>query len=131
MTFDSFNAVTAKRAYTYRRNPVHDGSFMILKQMDGETPYLPIGDYTVLDREESPLLTERKVMNLVSLMNDDEGDLIDLGAETNSRLLYHRASTDQPDKTRIIFYALHDKGVSKENAILTLEEGLEDDADIQ
>ena len=73
-----------------------------------------------------PPLPEKKVMNLVSLMNDED-QLIDIGSGTGKRMLYHRASTDNPDKTRIIFYELGKQGVSTENAVLSLEEGLQDE----
>lgn len=126
MGFAEFNDITAKRAYTYRRHPMHHHSFVILKQ-DGEAgPYEPIGDYTVLDKSEDLGLSEKKVMNLVALMNDDDDDLIDLRSESEARILYFRAPTDEPNKTRIIFYALGPQGVSVENAVLSLEEGLAD-----
>jgi hypothetical protein len=125
MSFQNFNSVTAKKPYTYRRNPVYAQSYIILKQQDDEAVYEPIGDYTVLDQDEDSGLSEKKLMNLIALMNDEE-DLIDLKDEVETRLLFHRAPTNDPDKTRIIFYALGRQGVSKENAILTLEEGLED-----
>ncbi len=125
MTFDNFNEVTAKKQYTYRRNPMHSQSFVILKKLEQSEQYEPVGDYTVLDSEEDEDLSERKVMNLIALMNDED-ELIDLRAETGSRLLYFKAPTDEPHKTRIIFYALGEKGVSIENAVLSLEEELED-----
>ena len=127
MDFDDFNRVTAKKTYAYRRNPLHDYSFVIMKQMEQNGSYEPVGDYTVLDRSEDLTLSEKKVMNLVALMNDDEDDdLIDLRGEVPSRLLYYRAPCDEPNKTRIVFYALGPQGVSVENAVLSLEEGLDD-----
>lgn len=105
---------------------MHQHSFMILKQLSEEGVYQPIGDYTVLDTSEEHSLSEKKVMNLVSLMNDED-QLIDIGSGTGKRMLYHRASTDNPDKTRIIFYELGKQGVSTENAVLSLEEGLQDE----
>lgn len=126
MGFDNFNRVTARKAYTYRRNPHHEFSFVILKQLQEEGPYEPIGDYTVLDHDEDLGLSEKKLMNLIALMNNDEEELIDLRGETESRLLYFRAPTDEPNKTRIIFYTLGVQGVSTENAVLSLEEGMDD-----
>jgi len=123
MTFESFNTVTAKKLYTYRRNPLHDHSFVILKQLEQSGQYEPIGDYTVLDQNEDMGLSEKKVINLVALMNnEDEENLIDLRQETKTRLLYYRAPTDDPGKTRIVFYALGTQGVSVENAVLSLQE---------
>ncbi|MCB9990292.1 MAG: hypothetical protein H6867_02795 [Rhodospirillales bacterium] len=125
MTFDDFNTITAKQPYIYRRNPHHEQSFVILKQLDDEGRYEPIGDYTVLDQSEDHELSEKKLINLIALMNDSE-ELVDLREQSQSRLLYFRAPTDEPDKTRIIFYTLGDRGVSKENAVLSLKEGLDD-----
>lgn len=123
MSFDSFNAVTAKKHYTYRRNPLHGHSFVILRQLEESGHYQPVGDYTVLDQNEDAVLSEKKVMNLVALMNDEDA-LLDIRRETQTRLLFYRAPTDQPNKTRIIFYALGAQGVSTENAVLSLEEEL-------
>ncbi len=125
MSFDNFNEITAKQAYTYRRNPMYDHSFVILKQLQESGQYEPIGDYTVIDMDEDIGLSEKKVMNIVALMNDSD-DVIDMRKETGTRLLYYKAPTDEPHKTRIVFYTLGAQGVSKENAILSLEEGLED-----
>ncbi len=125
MAFDNFNEITAKQPYTYRRNPMYDHSFVILKQLEEGESYEPVGDYTVLDLDEDSMLSEKKVMNLVALMNDSD-DLIDMRKETGTRLLYYKAPTDEPNKTRIIFYTLGAQGVSTENAVLSLEEGLED-----
>lgn len=125
MGFDDFNHITAKKAYTYRRNPLHDYSFVILRQASDCGPYEPVGDYTVLDEHEDHELSEKKVMNLVALMNDSD-ELIDMREQSETRLLYYRAPTEVPGKTRIVFYALGDKGVSTENAVLSLEEEFED-----
>lgn len=125
MAFDNFNRVTAKKLYTYRRNPLHSHSFVILKQLEQSGQYEPVGDYTVLDQDEEPVLSEKKVMNLVALMNDSD-EVMDLRRETKTRLLYYRAPSDDPSKVRIIFYALGSQGVSTENAVLSLEEEMED-----
>lgn len=124
MSFEDFNEITAKKSYTYRRNPLYGHSFIILKQLEESGQYHPVGDYTVLDPKEDFSLSEKKVMNLVALMNDDD-DIIDLQRETQTRLLYYKAPTDEPNKTRIIFYALGARGVSVENAVLSLEEGID------
>jgi len=125
MGFTDFNHITAKKDYTYRRNPHHDQSFVILKQLGADGQYLPIGNYTVIDQDEDMIMSEKKVMNLIALMNDED-ELIDMRGDTQSRMLFHRASSDDPDKTHIIFYALGDQGVSTESAVLSLQEGLED-----
>ncbi len=128
MTLSDFNIITAKTDYTYRRNPVMAGSFMILKKQDTER-YEPIGEYTVLDKEEDADLSEKKVMNLVSVLNGDQ-KLMEIGAGTKKRMLYKpfpRLSEDE--KSKVIFYTLSEgAGVSEENAILTIAEDIEYDA---
>ncbi|MEC8664554.1 MAG: hypothetical protein VXY16_03690 [Pseudomonadota bacterium] len=112
MAFDDFNTITAKKHYIYRQNPVHQQSFMILKQLSEEGAYQPVRDYTVLYSEEEHSLSEKKVMNLVALMNDED-HLIDIGSGSVKRMDYLRGSTDSRDKKRIIFYVMGKLGVSK------------------
>jgi hypothetical protein len=128
MTFTDFNTNTAGQLYSYRRNPLHEHSFLIIKKQDDKKRYEPIGDYTVLDAEENPALSEKTVMNLVALLNGKKEDVIDLSRECDTRLLYYRApKRENSTKTHIIFYALGDKGVSKENAVLAIEEEFYDE----
>lgn len=125
MSHKEFQGATEKSLYTYRRNPIHLQAFMILKQQDDDR-YTPIGDYTVLDDAENPSLSEKKVMNLVSAMNGKH-KLIDLGQETQSQLFFKPIPRlDESEKSKVIFYQFcPDAGLSKENAILTIEEDLE------
>lgn len=109
-----------KAAFTYRPNPVLSGSFLICKK-EANGGLQPVGDYTLLDRNEDLTLTEKKVMNLVTLLNGGT-EMLPLGTETKSRMLFHRKPKQDADsKTEVIFYAYTGEGVSKENAILTIE----------
>jgi len=66
-------------------------------------------------------LAEKKVTNLVSLLNGRKR-LMNLGHETQSRVLYHIVSEkDEENKTKILFYNLKEKGVSIESALFRLE----------
>ncbi|MFA7276888.1 MAG: hypothetical protein WC043_08805 [Pseudobdellovibrionaceae bacterium] len=108
------------QTFTYRPNPVLARSFLIcLKDQNGDLS--PIGDYTVLDENEDLSLSEKKVMNLVMQLNGGN-ELIPLGEKTKSRLLFHckPKAADDP-RQEVIFYAYSGHGVSRENAILTLE----------
>lgn len=119
MNNTNFNAEASAPRYTYRRSPVQDRAFMIMK-LTGNDP-VAIGDYTVLDKNEDQLLSEKKVMNLVSLMNGRK-NLMQLGHETNARILYNIVSEcDDDGKARVLFYHLGAEGVSVENALLRLE----------
>ena len=124
MTFSDFNANTAGELYSYRRNPLHEHSFLIIKKHEAKKRYEPIGDYTVLDADEDPSLSEKTVMNLVALLNGRKEDVIHLGQDQDHKLYYHRAPRrDGSNKTHVIFYSHNGKrGVSKENAVLAIEE---------
>lgn len=125
MALQDFNAITTKQTYTYKRNPFHSSSFMIMRREDNGA-YNPIGDYTVLKREEDPDLSEKKVMNLITLLNGKE-NLIQLGAETKSRLLFKEPEyNEETGRTRTVFYELGNEGVSVENAVLTIEDKNDD-----
>lgn len=92
---------------------------MIMKVTEADP--VAVGDYTVLDKAEDPLLSEKKVINLVSLMNGRK-NLMDLGHETKSRVLYNIVSEcDDDGKARVIFYHLGPQGVSVENALFRIE----------
>ncbi len=119
MQAQEFNTESSAPIYAYQRSPVNERAFLIVKKE--ETLERPVGDYTVLDKEEDISLAEKKVMNLVSLLNGRKR-LMDLGHETQSRVLYHVVSErDEENKTKVLFYHLGQKGVSKENALFRLE----------
>lgn len=106
--------------FTYRPNPLLARSFLICRKgQNGEVT--PVGDYTVLDDNEDLHLSERKVINLVMRLNGEK-DLVALGEQTRSRMLFHVKPRPEDDPhTEIVFYTQTGRGVSKENAILTME----------
>jgi hypothetical protein len=119
MQTQDFNAESAAPLFGYERSPVNERAFLIVKKED-EMP-VPVGDYTVLDKEEDIALAEKKVINLVSLLNGRKR-LMELGHETKSRILYQIVSErDEDNKTKVLFYHLGREGVSKENALFRLE----------
>ena len=111
---------SAGAGFTYRPNPLLARSFLICRK-DQNGDVSPIGDYTVLDAREDVNLSERKVMNLVMRLNG-ESDLVPLGDQTKSRLLFHCKPQAEDDlRSTVIFYTYAGNGISTENAILTLE----------
>ncbi len=124
MKTPDFNAEATTPQYTYSRSPVHPRGFMILKYSDDMTREpAPVGDYTVLDTNEDLVLSEKKVINLVSLMNGRK-NLMELGHETGIRTLYHVVTEkDDENKVRVVFYNLGKEGVSVENALFRIERG--------
>lgn len=124
MKTNDFNLEAKTPRYGYAPSPVHPRAFQILKYTDSarEVPR-PVGDYTVLDSKEDPALSEKKVMNLVSLLNGRK-NLMQLGHETGTRVLYHIVSEcDDDGKSRVLFYQLGKEGVSIENALFRMEAG--------
>lgn len=122
MQTNDFNSEAKVPRYGYVRSPVHDRAFQILKYPENTAAEpTPVGDYTVLDSSEDLGLSERKVMNLVSLLNGRKA-LMQLGHETQSRVLYNVVSENDDDgKARVIFYHLGEAGVSVENALFRIE----------
>lgn len=112
-----------KGIFIYRPSPVLDRSWMIYrKTQTGDLS--PVGDYTVLDRDEQETVSEKKIINLISVLNDNE-DMIMLGEHTKSRMMFHRKpKVDALDPDQVVFYTYNGDGVSRENAILTLEAGV-------
>lgn len=120
MQKSDFNAEGSLPLYGYERSPVNERAFMIVKRDEAVAEPKPVGDYTVLDMEEDIDLAEKKVINLVSLLNGRKR-LMQLGHETKSRILYHIVSRkDEDNKTKVLFYKLENRGVSKENALFRL-----------
>jgi len=122
MKTQDFNEESQAPRYTYKRSPIHERAFMILRyQEDLAGEPQPVGDYTVLDVDEDTALSEKKVMNLISLLNERRR-LMDLGVGLNTRLLYRIVDEQSDDsRARVIFYKLELEGVSKENAILQID----------
>ena len=121
MKTPDFNAEASAPSYGYKHSPVNPRAFLVIKLNDEGREPAVVGDYTVLDKNEDVALTEKKVMNLVSLLKGRK-NLMALGHETNTRVLY-KVVTDCDDdgKTRIMFYNLGKEGVSIENALFRVE----------
>lgn len=122
MKTPDFNAEAAAPRYGYEPSPVNARAFLI-HRLPEDTARGPavVGDYTILDSKEDVALAEKKVMNLVSLLNGRK-NLMQLGHETGTRVLY-KVVTERDDegKARIIFYHLGKEGVSVENALFRIE----------
>ncbi len=123
-----FNEEAVRPKYSYRRNPVYDRSFQILRWMETSNDYVAFGDYVVVDENEDLELSEKRVMNLISALNERR-KLMDLGAETKSRTYYNvKQDKDEYGRSKVVFYTNTGEGVSKENAVFTFEGEVDDDA---
>lgn len=125
---DSFNDKGEKPQFMYKRNPLVDNSFQIFMFQSAKGDYEPVGDYTVIDLDENPELSEKKVMNVISLLNGKQ-DIMDLGNLTKTRVLFTIVpKSTENDPTKIIFRNHDGEGTSEENAVLTIEKGVLNDS---
>jgi hypothetical protein len=121
---EKFNDKGEKPRFIYKPSPLVARSYQIFEYKAGKENYEPVGEYIVLDADEDIDLSEKKMVNLISILNGKK-DLIDLGNLTKTRLLFNivpRASDSDP--TKIIFRTHDGAGVSKENAVMTIEKGV-------
>jgi hypothetical protein len=122
----NFNENSSKSRFIFKPNPVIPAAYQILENKIGCSDYVPVGNYMVLDSHEDRILTEKKLVNLLALMNG-RSRVIDLSEDVDSRLLYHVVPKKiDSDATKIIFRTYNGRGVSKENAMLEIERGIFD-----
>lgn len=122
-----FNEHSEKPQFIHKPNPLVNRSFQIFEFKADKQIYEPVGDYTVVDMAEPVEITEKKLSNLSRLLNGKR-DLVELGNLTKKRLLFTIIPrTSESDPIKIIFRDHDGKGVSKENAVLTLKKGVLND----
>ena len=121
---DSFNEGGEKPQFIYKRNELVEHVFQIFMFKPEKGSYEPVGEYTLLDLSEDLELTEKKVMNVVSLLNGRE-NLIELGKLTKNKGLFNiMPKKSEGDPTKIMFRTHDGSGPSVENAMLVLEKGV-------
>ena len=124
MKSSSFNEQSEKPKFIYKPNPLVARAYQIFEFKDGKNAYVPIGDYTVLDTTEEPEITDKRLFNIVGIMNEKK-NLIDFKNLTAKRILFNIIpSTPESKQDKVIFRTYDGKGVSKENAVLTIEKGV-------
>ncbi len=122
----NFNQNSEKSRFIYKPSPVNKLAFQIFENKIGYEDYTPVGNYIILDSDETPSISEQKLMNLITLMNG-RSSTVPLGDKTGSTLYYQvmKKKLDS-DPTKIIFRTRGKQGVSTENAILEIERGIFD-----
>jgi hypothetical protein len=120
----SFNEEGEKPRFIYKKNPLIEHSFQIFEYFEHKGNYEPIGDYTLIDTNEDLEITDKKVSNLITIMNGRKR-LIDFTNLTNERVLFNIIPRDEDStQQKVVFRTYNGEGVSKENAILTIEKGV-------
>ncbi len=121
----AFNQISEKPRFIYKANPASEKAFQIFewsKRVNDD--YQPVGDYIVLDSDENRTLSEKKLINLISMMNG-KGIAVDLTKEVEEKTLYHvKNKKVDTEETQVIFRTHDGKGVSVENAILKVKGGI-------
>ncbi|MAE51140.1 MAG: hypothetical protein CMH27_04965 [Micavibrio sp.] len=124
MNLGDFNEESVKPEFIYKKNPLVPHSYQIFQFKTEKDNYEPVGTYNLLDTDEAEELTEKRVMNLIAVMNQRKR-MIDLSSLTNARTLYTMVPMKPEDEDQKIIFRTYDgSGVSKENAILVIEKGV-------
>jgi hypothetical protein len=123
----NFNSESEKPEFLYKRNPLTPHVFQIFQFKQDKGVYEPVGTYTLLDVAESLDLTEKKVMNLISIMNGKQR-LVDFTKLTQERILFNIVPNSPENlNEKVIFRTYDGNSVSKENAVLEIEKGVFED----
>jgi hypothetical protein len=125
----AFNRRSERQNFIYRHNPAQPGSFLILRLDPARGGYDPVGTYTVLDKNEDPDITQKRLINIVFLLNGRQGDSINFQNLTRQRVLYTIVSEahEPEDEATVVFRTLDGTGVSRENALLCIKGGVIND----
>ncbi len=120
----NFNEESEKPSFIYKKNPLIAHSFQIFEHKDEKNSYEPVGEYTLINMDEELDITEKKVINLISIMNGRK-NLIDFSNLTQERILFNILQKEkESDQEKIIFRTHNGQEISKENAILTIDKGV-------
>lgn len=105
--------------FHFRPHALLPQSYAIFKKSVAD--FTMVGEYMVLDRAEDPALSEKKIINLIGLMNGNAA-VMDVDAGSGKRL-YFQCITNGDDGLRqqIIFRERGMNGVTHENALLLLD----------
>ena len=110
--------------FVHKPNPLIERDYQIFEYSIEKGDYEHVGDYVLLNKEEEREVTDKKVMNIMTLINGKD-DLIDLSSLTKTRLLYTIVPEAQAgNQTKIILKDYDGSGVSKDNAIFTIRKGV-------
>ncbi len=110
--------------FVHKPNPLVERSYQIFEYDYTRGTYEHCGDYVLLNKEESREVTDKKVINVMSMING-KTDMIDISNLTKNRVLYTLVPEAQAgDQTKIIFKDYDGSGVSKDNAVFTIRKGV-------
>lgn len=113
-----------RKRFVYKPNPMVDRAYQIFEYSPKKGTYNHVGDYVLVNKEEPRDITEKKMMNIMALLNK-KGEMIDVSELTKIRILFTLVPEAQsPDQTKMIFKDYDGTGVSKDNAVFTIRKGV-------
>lgn len=124
MGLKDFNTESEKPWFISKANPLVPHSWQIFEFKPDKDSYEPVGEYILIDIEEPVDITEKKIVNLVNILNR-RTRFMDFNSLTKERVLYNIIEeTPENGTMKVVFRAYDGSGVSKENAVLTIEKGV-------
>lgn len=110
--------------FVSKPNPLVERDYQVFEYNTEKSEYEHVGDYVLINKEEPREITEKKVANIMSIINKKD-EFIDLSNLTKTRMLYTVVPEAQSgDQSKMIFKDYDGSGVSKENAIFTIRKGV-------
>lgn len=111
--------------FVHKANPLVDRAYQIFEYDFNKGSYEVVGDYVLINKDEPRDITEKKVVNLLFMLNRKNGDMIDISNLTKGRILYTLVPEARAgDQTKIILKDYDGSGVSKDNAVFTIRKGV-------
>ncbi len=110
--------------FIHKQNPLVERSYQIFEYDFTKGDYEHAGDYVLLKKDEPREVTEKKLINLMTLLNGKD-DLIDISNLTNARVLFTVIPEAQSgEQTKIILKDYDGSSVSEDNAVFTIKKGV-------
>jgi len=118
---DKFNDKGEKARFIYKKNPLVERNYQIFEFKLDKKSYEPVGEYIVLDTNEDTALSDRKIFNLIQLLNGKD-DVEDLGNLTQARTLFNVVQQEEDKEMKqVIFRSFDGSGTSEENALFSMQ----------
>ncbi len=94
------------KTYFLRKHPLHAKAFQIMKQQKGKEA-LPVGEYVVMDKNETAEITNRKVALIQKLLNaPPEKRRIYTGGRQHVAFQRLGVRSDKDNPEQILFYTV-------------------------
>jgi len=123
----NFNEESEKPEFIFKPSGVSSHIFQLFQYQEAKGDYEPVGEYTVLDMDEPPELTDKKLFNILSVINE-RSRYIDFTGVSGERTYFQYIEPKDDDlNEKVIFRTYTGSGVSKENAIFTVRKGVFDE----